>query len=530
MFEAATALALEQSIGIHIGPRLVDEDFLAEHQQVVPEVIIVPDLPEDQLARKRAERLIRTADQAGPLVVGQNTEIEAVAEQGEGDHFVTQLDMLRAAAAGNEVALRGVKKTVLIDMTERSFKAGHVTRVELEADNLGGVRQYGQSMDDVHINALRYASGRQVIRLRSEAETRNNMRIKPNIRTGRMETHYWVVLSRCAVDMTDKELQDCCFFADTKSCAIQVIGMENGQLFQETAFVSGVAELGGERHDAESVEALGRGLGVDLGGLNPTELLDTPLLIPREMMPNGVIDLVKLYDNSKYFFGQNKPTQDYERYLETCRQREASMQPIMEEIVQTLLTEVSSMQTPTDATERIGELSAQHLVVLASKDRSIDARVFGAKAAPEIIAARLAYARGDMDEYNRRLETAQKVQASFTCPTSANRDAEGEEAANAAGSKTERKNWKTKQGVCVVRSCPTRPGETEVGPCGVCMDRCQLIFDDGGDPTGGAIILSLPTRKAEKTASLATSENKPAKVLRLPGSVIDKPAELQEAA
>ncbi|MCA9332161.1 hypothetical protein KC968_04480 [Candidatus Saccharibacteria bacterium] len=41
---------------------------------------------------------------------------------------------------------------------------------------------------------------------------------------------------------------------------------------------------------------------------------------------------------------------------------------------------------------------------------------------------------------------------------------------------------KWKKGVCQVRSCSTRPGVTEVGPCSVCKS-CQAKFDAGDDPT-----------------------------------------------
>ena len=43
-------------------------------------------------------------------------------------------------------------------------------------------------------------------------------------------------------------------------------------------------------------------------------------------------------------------------------------------------------------------------------------------------------------------------------------------------------SWKWKQGICVVKSCPTRPGKTMVGPCSVCK-HCQSLFDAGKDPT-----------------------------------------------
>jgi len=41
--------------------------------------------------------------------------------------------------------------------------------------------------------------------------------------------------------------------------------------------------------------------------------------------------------------------------------------------------------------------------------------------------------------------------------------------------------WKWKEGMCVVKQCPTRPRKVEVGPCSVCHG-CQDLFDKGKDP------------------------------------------------
>lgn len=49
----------------------------------------------------------------------------------------------------------------------------------------------------------------------------------------------------------------------------------------------------------------------------------------------------------------------------------------------------------------------------------------------------------------------------------------------------ERQSWKLKWDKCVVPGCPTRPGKVLVGPCGVCMGRCQKLYDEGKDPTKG---------------------------------------------
>jgi len=54
---------------------------------------------------------------------------------------------------------------------------------------------------------------------------------------------------------------------------------------------------------------------------------------------------------------------------------------------------------------------------------------------------------------------------------------------NSGGGLSNREKWKTSKDKCVVTTCPTRPGEVEVGPCGVCMNRCQKLYDVGKDPT-----------------------------------------------
>ncbi len=60
----------------------------------------------------------------------------------------------------------------------------------------------------------------------------------------------------------------------------------------------------------------------------------------------------------------------------------------------------------------------------------------------------------------------------------------GTEGANQELSNSNRQEkWKTKKGTCVVRNCPTRPNRVRVGPCGVCMERCQKIYDEGKDPS-----------------------------------------------
>ena len=47
---------------------------------------------------------------------------------------------------------------------------------------------------------------------------------------------------------------------------------------------------------------------------------------------------------------------------------------------------------------------------------------------------------------------------------------------------SERSKWRWKKGHCQNRRCPSRPNQTMVGPCDICVG-CQAKFDNGEDPT-----------------------------------------------
>jgi hypothetical protein len=236
-------------------------------------------------------------------------------------------------------------------------------------------------------------------------------------------------------------------------------------------------------------------------------MLDTPLLIPKEMMPNGVIDVIERYDDAAggTFFGQRKPRQNYKEYLKFCRQREAAMEPNVQKVVDELL-QAKDLLEPLDAVKKLHELSEKYMVEYAVEDESIDPRVFGAVSAEHIKQARAWLSQGDAERYRQSLLSAQATAVSSSCPTAIAARAAAAAAAGEAfdsdglpisseASSANRKNWKTKIGMCIIKGCPTRPGKTKVGPCGICMDRCQELFDKGDDPTGGARFVSLKPRK-----------------------------------
>lgn len=68
------------------------------------------------------------------------------------------------------------------------------------------------------------------------------------------------------------------------------------------------------------------------------------------------------------------------------------------------------------------------------------------------------------------------------------------------------------KGQCVVEGCPTKPGEVKVGGCGVCIDRCQKMFDAGNDPSRKTT-RSVPKPAKTDYFSSTKKHTKPEKVM-----------------
>lgn len=129
-----------------------------------------------------------------------------------------------------------------------------------------------------------------------------------------------------------------------------------------------------------------------------------------------------------------------------------------------------------------------------------------------------------LEAQNNRLVASENIKVGGGCPGDSdpnfagkkNKGGDGTEKENPWETDTESKDsWKWKRGVCQVKSCSTRPGQTEVGPCSVCR-KCQVKFDKGEDPTksvsqGNQPTVEVKTRpffemKAEEAAAFEDAD------------------------
>lgn len=386
-----------------------NQQLKTEH---APLVMAVPEMAEDAARRDRAAQFI------GNVLIGHEAEPSYEA------HLTVQpieslFDAVQKAAEGNQEAYRMVETNVKTDVIERTMKAGHINSVDLMVDAAGRIQQYGQSMESVQANSLRFAAENKQMRERTEAETRNSFRIQELYEKGTLDDYNFVVFSRAADNMSDADMADVGFFTDTMTCMIQVTSASEEVLTTESASVAGVASPGQERHDAAAVAAVAQRLGHDLAGKSAAEVLDTPLLVHKDLMPNGAIDLVEMYDDAAggTFFGQDKSKQDYKEYLQVCHDREERFQPKVDEITQELVQNAFSIRDRVQATQVLGKLSEKAMVTQAIKDKDINPLVFGKAAAMHIEEARDHLIAGNLEFVQQLTMQAQNTAVSSSCPS-----------------------------------------------------------------------------------------------------------------
>jgi hypothetical protein len=370
----------------------------------------VAELPTEEFNRERAAYFI------GSVAIEQS-----VASTEQSPARYTLSEATHRAYHGEAAARMLVETNVRTDVVERTFKDGHVMRpIELDADAFGNVTQHEQNIDDIQANSLLFASESWQMRERTKAEVRNTFRFQTALIAGDLNEYAWVVRSPAADNMTREEMDDAGFFGNAMS--IQVTQLTESGLTLESAFVAGEINENAKRNDIETLNAMDTALGLESHYQTALEVLDSPLLIHKSLIPNGVVDVVKMFDQvNGTFYGREVtaewPAQDYLAHREQCYKKQDALNDVVEQVTQELIAEAPNIVTPTDATEKLNYLAGQKMVVRAVENPDIDARVFGAPAAFRIEHARHLIENGDIQQAAVVTRQAQKVETSSSCPS-----------------------------------------------------------------------------------------------------------------
>lgn len=213
-------------------------------------------------------------------------------------------------------------------------------------------------------------------------------------------------------------------------------------------------------------------------------------------MSEGVVGLMKRLDEHqgadiRYGAAKHSEQIPYEQLREESLRREEQAECFVERLAEFTQRLDQRLQS--------GELNyKQHQELLKAEIRGILQAVctmrpayakdcFGEAAAQTYYEASDRAAAGDMAGAAGLIESRQHLeQAVSLCGMSISSDKAKE--LGVQSSELERlirfglENWRWTRGVCRVDECPTKPGQTEVGPCNVCRG-CQTEFDRGNNPT-----------------------------------------------
>jgi hypothetical protein len=441
--------------------------------EAASQAIIINETAEDELNCRRAERFVRTAEKAGALALSREAHAEKASEESERQpRFPSLAHAIHAAKGGDPVARQFVHANVRTEASEIVYKSGHVSEISIFIDENGEPYQYGQQMDDVWLNALRFASGSPAIRPRTLAEIRNGMRIKSARQAGHLKDHWLVIVSRYTDKLNDEEAAEHNFFPETKSCSIQAITeVDESELTQQNIFVAGVRQFGGERHDRETAAKMGDELGINLHGKDDAQTIDSAFLVPKTRVPSGAIEFAWLWDQAAggTFFGEDKgadwadrPIEDYLLYAEQCKQRERDLEKLTQAATNELILNASRLDLANDpdvfvkATELLHDTVDARLIRRAIKeDRSIDARVFGPVAAASIEQGRQRYDQGDIQGAEEAAEKAIETSTSSSCPAAREKSDSSKGGKNDDTKKEEKSKGKGSAELCdiITSSC-----------------------------------------------------------------------------
>lgn len=328
------------------------------------------------------------------------------------------LEAIHRANGGDQDAKESVRINTHIAVVEAMIKSGHITRVPMTVNERGNWLQHGQAMLHVHANALRtkIVQKHQGIKDRTEAETINGHAIEDLGRMGKLDDHYVFVPSlfpdQSEISYTIAA-NEAGFFGDTKTAAFQLTETNGNEGQVESAFVSGVTEKDGPRHDIEVMRKIYLLAGFDAEDWLPLDFLRNPLLIHKSNLPNGIADIVELYDElaselaeETLFFGQRIDKQDYADFAETSKLREDGLQSVTDKVNRALLARGQALSSPESAIEMLAELVGPLGVEYAVSDHSIDPNVFGYESAQLIIQARQYQQQGEIYMMQQTLESA----------------------------------------------------------------------------------------------------------------------------
>lgn len=417
--------------------------------------------------------LQRTIAQLGKIAVHGERPL---AHNPEEANETTLLHAAQAGAMGDKPSIRVIETCVETDLGERLYKVANISKVSLQFQGKH-LQQEGRQLIRIHETTLTNTHLIPEMLRKTKQELQNAVLFEELKATGALDDNLAVVFSPSSTKMSAKDKRDYGFFLETESCSLQVLSVESGEAELQTAMLAGKASPSAERHDIATINKLMHSYGIRVSETDGTSLLQYVMLIPKSQAPNGIVDIVRAYDDAagSTFFGEAKPRQDYLKYAEFCEQRHKSFDTTVQRITKQLLSEAHMFRTPLEAIERLDYLSERLGVEHAVHDSSIDAAVFGSVSARHIADARFFAERGEHERADQSMTLAKNTADSSSCPLFKG-SSENQSADDSDGSKSNEESSGKK-----LMNCPFCKAKVFDDPCATvlsCWD-CRATVING---------------------------------------------------
>lgn len=397
------ALAEQPAITDAADPAAV---FRRAHLRLVPDIVPEPEASSVQDAEWETEAQARFKSWMGSLVLRESVDSTQPNIEAEPDN-TNILERLQAAKAGSKEALDSVTINVATAINEVVFKEDHVGATYMDRNPDGEPVQFGQTNDSIYKNGFNFRPDRHsILEKITQVEALNRHRIEAALKADELKDHHFVVFSLVPNGVPEKDLgpEGDGYFVDSLSLNIQdTTEVSDGRVKTETGFMAGVEadendtfeDRLAKRHDFSAVAKVYEWLGLDPPA-TAEEALDRGILIPKAMMPNGVVDVMRWFaEATDAVKSRNieRKAEDFIALKFKSKQREASLKDVRHKVLEDLLDATDDLATPEEAVKLIWSLIARHATNDAFTNPNIDPKVFGKEAASHIVMARQ-YSRG----------------------------------------------------------------------------------------------------------------------------------------
>lgn len=412
----------------------------------------------------------------GSIILRQDAEKEA--------DDTDLLDTIHEARNGSLEAKQRLRMNIATATAEGYFKDDHVSTIVTHRDRTGNLGQHGQTVDSVQRNALIMRPNRHtVLQEITEAEALNAHRIEDALHAGKLRDNYLVVFSIVPNGVPKEDLGEDGdgYFLDALTLCVQVTTeLDSGDVQTQAGFKAGVEAQPGDtfesllakRHDIPALVRLYRRFGQE-PPTNAPGFLREGLYIPKDQMPNGVVDPMRWLDEeADALLGRDieRKPEDYMALILESKRREASVKEVRQRVERELLADYS-LETPMQAVQRMWELIKDHGVTASLDNKYIEPKVFGAAAARHIIAARQLTENGIIHlarEYMQKaLEEAVIVGCGGGSGASRSGETSGGEISDSLGRSWNRDKHGSRKFTCPKGHLNIRPTKNEL------IDKCQ---------------------------------------------------------